>query len=120
MKNIFIRLITAAVVPVVIFASAFDADAKENKHKNWLEDKMEDIREDYDKAIRKIEKSSFSDEQKKILTDQAAANRDLTESQVKAVSDQMMKNREARKSFKDAIRADKENRKAVKEVDDIL
>ena len=32
----------------------------------------------------------------------------------------MTKNREARSGFQDAIRANKDNRKAVKEVDDIL
>ena len=75
---------------------------------------------DYDKAIKRIEESSFTEEQKKLLTDQAAANRDLAISQAQAEADQTTKNRAARSGFDSAVRASKKNRKAVKEVDDIL
>ena len=63
---------------------------------------------------------AFNEEQKKLLTAQAEANRNLATAQIKAVSEQMTKNRNERASFKEAIRASRENRKAVREIDDIL
>ena len=119
MSKIFYCLMAVVFVPAVIFTYSTDVCAKE-KHHNWLDEKIEDIREDYDKAIKKIEKSSFNEEQKKFLSQQAAANRDLATTQLQARYEQMTKNREARSGFQDAIRANKDNRKAVKEVDDIL
>ena len=111
MNRRFYRLAAAALVPAVIFVCAADAGAK---------DKLEDINDDYQKAIKKIDKSSFNEEQKKLLTAQAEANRNLATAQIKAVSEQMTKNRNERASFKEAIRASRENRKAVREIDDIL
>lgn len=115
----FYRLAAAALVPAVIFVCAADAGAKDHR-RDWAEDKLEDINDDYQKAIKKIDKSSFNEEQKKLLTAQAEANRNLATAQIKAVSEQMTKNRNERASFKEAIRASRENRKAVREIDDIL
>lgn len=121
MNKKFYRLTTAAFAAVLFFAATGIASAGEkDKHHGWLDEKIEDIREDYDKAIKKIEESSFTEEQKKLLTDQAAANRDLAISQAQAEADQTAKNRAARSGFDSAVRASKKNRKAVKEVDDIL
>ena len=115
MNRRFYRLAAAALVPAVIFVCAADAGAKDHRR-----DKLEDINDDYQKAIKKIDKSSFNEEQKKLLTAQAEANRNLATAQIKAVSEQMTKNRNERASFKEAIRASRENRKAVREIDDIL
>ncbi len=121
MKKIFYQLTAALLLPAVIFACATDADAKDkDRYRNWTEDKLEDVNEDYEKAIKKIGKSSFTEEQKKLLTTQANANRDLATAQIKAASEQMTKNRNERASFMEAIKASRENRKAVREVDDIL
>ena len=119
MNRRFYRLAAAALVPAVIFVCAADAGAKDHR-RDWAEDKLEDINDDYQKAIKKIDKSSFNEEQKKLLTAQAEANRNLATAQIKAVSEQMTKNRNERVSFKEAIRASRENRKAVREIDDIL
>ena len=117
MNRRFYRLAAAALA--VIFVCAADAGAKDHR-RDWAEDKLEDINDDYQKAIKKIDKSSFNEEQKKLLTAQAEANRNLATAQIKAVSEQMTKNRNERASFKEAIRASRENRKAVREIDDIL
>ena len=119
MNRRFYRLAAAALVPAVIFVCAADAGAKGHR-RDWAEDKLEDINDDYQKAFKKIDKSSFNEEQKKLLTAQAEANRNLATAQIKAVSEQMTKNRNERASFKEAIRASRENRKAVREIDDIL
>ncbi len=119
MKNIFYRLAAGALFATFFFAYAINVEAKSH-HRNWAEDKLEDVHEDYEKAIKKIGKSSFSEEQKKILKAQADANRDLVTSQIKALSAQLTKNQKERESFKEAIKSSRENRKAVREVDDIL
>lgn len=84
-----------------------------------LEKQNREINEDYDEAVEKIGKSSFSAEQKQALTKQAAENRDLAMKQAKEKHDLRMKHWKAREGMKDAMKAEKHNRKAVKEVDDI-
>lgn len=120
MNKYIYRLTATAFAAAVFFAQGTASAGEKDKHHGWLDEKMEDIREDYDKAIKRIEESSFTEEQKKLLTDQAAANRDLAISQAQAEADQTTKNRAARSGFDSAVRASKKNRKAVKEVDDIL
>lgn len=121
MKKVFYSLMASLVLPAAIMAGASNAEAKDkNYDQDWVEEKMEDVMEDYNKAIKKINESSFTAEQKNILTAQAAANRDLMSSQINAIAQQMRKNIQQRADFKDAIRASRENKKAVKEIDDIL
>ncbi len=119
MKKVFYSLMASMVLPAAIMAGASNAEAKDYDQ-DWVEDKMEDVTEDYNEAIKKINESSFTAEQKSILTAQAAANRDLMSSQINAVSQQMRKNMQQRANFRDAIKASRENKKAVKEIDDIL
>ena len=56
MNRRFYRLAAAALVPAVIFVCAADAGAKDHR-RDWAEDKLEDINDDYQKAIRKYDKS---------------------------------------------------------------
>ena len=55
------------VVAAAILTAAANAEAKDYMKKNWLERETADIEEDYHEAIRKIDKSAFSQEQKKYL-----------------------------------------------------
>lgn len=116
MKKIF--YIIAVIAAVFAFGSA---NAGDYHKKNWLEKEMADIHEDYDEAIRKIDKSHFSDEQKAALKAQAKANQDLAETQAKAIDAQLQKNMQERK---DMLSNSKESphkaHKIFKEIDDIL
>lgn len=88
-----------------------------------LNHENKEISEDYDKAIRKINKSAFNADQKKLLMTQAQENKDLAMKQVKERFDMMKKHMDERMkdtSFKAAVKADKANKKAVKEVREIL
>lgn len=51
MNRRFYRLAAAALVPAVIFVCAADAGAKDHR-RDWAEDKLEDINDDYQKAIK--------------------------------------------------------------------
>lgn len=96
-----------------------DCDKMKNKG-HWLEKETKEINEDFDEANYKIEKSQLSADQKNILKKQAKENRDLALKQAKERSDLMKEQRQAREAFRDDIMKDKSNRKAVKEVNDIL
>lgn len=119
MNKIFYGLAVAAIIPALAIGSASDAAAKEH-YKNWIDKQMNEISEDYDEAIAKIKKSSFTEDQKKVLSSQADTNRNLAVSHAKATDEQMAKNRMERENFKNMMKDSHENRKAVKEVDDIL
>lgn len=116
MKKIF--YVMAVIAAVFAF---FDANAGDFHKKNWLEKEMSDIHEDYDEAVKKIEKSHFSDEHKTVLKAQAKANQDLAETQAKAIDAQLQKNMQERK---DMLSNSKESphkaHKIFKEIDDIL
>ena len=114
-----IYLIAAAA----ILTAAANAEAKDHMKKNWLDRETADIEEDYHEAIRKIDKSEFSQEQKNTLKAQAEANKELALSQAKATDEQLQKNREARKNFISNSKHDKKHKKEhkiFKEIDDIL
>ncbi len=114
-----IYLIAAAA----IMTAAANAEAKDHMKKNWLDKETADIEEDYHEAIRKIDKSTFSQEQKNTLKAQAEANKELALSQAKATDEQLQKNREARKNFISNQKHDKKHKKEhkiFKEIDDIL
>ena len=96
-----------------------DKKHKDKKHHDWLKNEVDDIEKDYDKAIEKIEGSSFSDHNKEILRQQAQDNKDLAIKQAKEINELRMQQREARKAMADEITAEKDNRKAIEEISDI-
>lgn len=87
---------------------------------HWLAKQSKEITEDYDEALYKIEKSKLSTENKKILRTQAMQNRDLAMKQANEEANLRMEQEKTREAFKEEIMKDKSNRKAVKEVNDIL
>ena len=115
MKKFAYSIVVAALLAAPTFANAGD-----HMKKNWLEKEMADIQEDYDEAISKINRSSFTEEQKSVLKAQAEANKALAESQAKAVNTQMQKNKEARKGFLNEGNTAHKERKVFEEIDDIL
>ena len=116
MKKIFYLTVVAFSAFAVINANAGDYYKK-----NWLEKEMADIHEDYDDAIRKIDKSHFSDEQKTLLKAQAKANQDLAESQAKAIDAQLQKNKQEREEMlPNSAEPKHKAHKIFKEIDDIL
>ncbi len=116
MKKIFYAI--AFIATIFAFSSA---NAGDYHKKNWLEKEMADIHEDYDEAVRKIDKSHFSDEQKNTLKAQAKANQDLAENQAKAVDAQMQKNKQERENMiSDSKESKHQAHKIFKEIDDIL
>lgn len=87
----------------------------------WLEKEKREIQEDYDEAIEKIGKSTFSQEHKNVLVKQADANKALAMKQAKEKSDQLQKNWNECQKFKEEMKSpDKANSKAIKEVREIL
>lgn len=129
----------AAVLPVVLLANLSDAQAqrknstekdmkaavemvnkKDVKIKHWMSEETNDINEDYSKAVKKINKSTFSDANKEILKTQAQHNKDLMLKQLQDRGDLMMKHWQEREGMRNEMMQSKENRKAVKEVNEIL
>ena len=101
------------------------AEAKSDKdnfsvESHWLSKEKKDIAEKYDKAIYKIEKSQLDENIKNMLKKQADENKNLVMKQAEEIDDLMKKNQTAREPYRAEIMKDKSNRKAVKEVDDIL
>lgn len=99
-------------------------DHKGKKHHNekMLEDKAE-VEKNYDKAVKKINESSFDKEQKKLLLKQADENKELALRHIKERSELAGKHwdeRQAKDGLKDKAMADKSNRKAIKKVRDIM
>ena len=114
------KILYAIALIAAVFAFSA-AEAGDYHKKNWFEKEMADIHEDYLEAIRKIDKSHFSDEQKNVLKAQAKANQDLAEANAKAVDAQLQKNMQERK---DMMKNSKEKihgaHKIFKEIDDIF
>lgn len=109
------------ILPVVMFTSMSNADAKGGKNpERWLAKETADINEDFDEAIYKVDNSTLSKEAKELLTAQAKSNKELALKQAKETSMQKEKNWKAREKFSKEIKAEKKNRKAVKEVEEIL
>ena len=87
---------------------------------HWLAKENAEINEDYNEAVYKIGKTSLPQDAKDLLLSQAQANKELALKQAKEKSALMMKNMEAREKFRDQIMQEKRNRKAVREIEDIL
>lgn len=137
MKKMF--YVISAVLPVVLLANLSEAqaqrknstdkemkaavemvDKKDAKIKHWMSEENNEIVEDYNKAIKKIDKSSFSAANKDILKTQAQHNKELMQKQIQERGDLMMKHWQEREGMRAEMKQSKENRKAVKEVNDIL
>lgn len=96
---------------------------KKPSPEKWLNHQNKEIDEDYSKAVKKINKSTFNQDTKNLLMKQAAENKDLAMKQAKERSDMMKKHWDARKNmdgFKKSMHDEGANRKAVKEVRDII
>ena len=87
---------------------------------HWLENERHDIDEDYQEALYKIKKSQLPDNLKELLRDQAEENRSLALEQAEDRAELMKKHQAAREEYRDEFMKDKSNRKAVKEVMNIL
>lgn len=89
-------------------------------HNKKTHEDIQDINEDYQKALRKIDKSSFSDEQKSLLKKQAAQSKELALKQLQERSQMAEQHQKAREALnmQDAMHS-KANRKAVKKIHDI-
>ena len=93
---------------------------KMNKHHQNIQEESEEINQAYLKAIKKIQKSDFNDEQKVLLTMQAEENKNLALKQLQergALNKKHMQQR-AKADFQPLMK-EKANKKAVKKVDDI-
>lgn len=117
-------LVWGLFLPLLIFSISV-AEAKSDKddfsvESHWLAKEKKDIIEQYDKAIYKIDKSQLDDNLKNMLKQQADENKNLATKQAEEINDLMKKNQTAREPYRAEIMKDKSNRKAVKEVDDIL
>lgn len=99
-----------------------DHKGKKHHKEKMLEDKAE-VEKNYDKAVKKINESSFDREQKKLLLKQADENKELALRHIKERSELAGKHwdeRQAKDGLKDKAMADKSNRKAIKKVRDIM
>ncbi len=122
MKKSFLFL--GLFLPLFVI-SLSNAEAKSDKDEflvesHWLAKEKKDITEQYDKAIYKIDKSQLDENLKNLLKQQADENKNLAIKQAEEINDLMKKNQTAREPYRAEILKDKSNRKAVKEVDDIL
>lgn len=138
-----LNLLFAMALPLAMMGNIDNASAERANHtkkdvlvvanaeKNPMQMKMDEklkhqekeINEDYEKAIKKINKSTFNDEQKKMLISQAKENKTLAMKQNKERIEIMKKHWNQRMmddGFKAAMEAEKANKKAVKEVKEII
>ena len=99
-----------------------DHKGKKHHKEKMLEDKSE-VEKNYDKAVKRINESSFDKEQKKLLLKQADENKELALRHIKERSELAGKHRDERlaeNGLKDKAMADKSNRKAIKKVRNIM
>ena len=91
-----------------------------NNPERWLAEETAEINEDYNKAVYKIGQTNLPEDAKDLLLSQAKSNKELALKQAKEKSEQMADNMEAREKFRDQFQQEKRNRKAIREVEDIL
>lgn len=98
-----------------------DKKHKEKKHHHkMIQEQTEEINESYAKALHKIEKSSFSPEQKELLKKQAQQNRDWALQKMNEYQQLMQQQMQARQKLDmQALMKDKDNRKLVKRISEI-
>ncbi len=92
-------------------------DGARKHHNQRQQEQLNEINEDYAKALKKIDASSFSAEQKELLKKQAMENKELSLQQAEVRSKLMQQQADARRAadMRSAMN-DKANRKAVKKV----
>ena len=118
-KIIYIFMI---LIPTILLFNIVSADAKVEKKEsatvkdNWLENKLENINKKYDEAIIKIKESTFSDKNKKVLSEQAEENRNLAVECAKKRNILRERHRKEREELILQMKQQKENRKAVQNV----
>ena len=89
-------------------------------HHKMMQEQTEEINESYAKALRKIEKSSFSPEQKELLKQQALQNRDWALQKMNEYQQLMQQQMQARQKLDmQALMKDKDNRKLIKKISEI-
>ena len=121
-----ILVIMIAIVPSMLLFGITKVEAKaevgnsvsESKvvSDNWLEKKLEQINKNYDKAVKKVSESGFSDKNKQILLEQAEENRNLAIECAKKRNILRDRHRKERESLILQMKLQKENRKAVQDV----
>ncbi len=85
-----------------------------------MQEEMSEINEDYQKALKKIDKSDFSAPQKEALKNQAMENKNLAEKQLQEKQQLIQKHRMANKDLMMQAKENKADRKALKEIREIL
>ena len=121
-----ILVIMIAIVPSMLLFGITKVEAKaevgnsvsESKvvSDKWLEKKLEQINKNYDKAVKKVSESGFSDKNKQILLEQAEENRNLAIECAKKRNILRDRHRKERESLILQMKLQKENRKAVQDV----
>lgn len=86
----------------------------------WLSKENGEINEEYREAVAKINKSTLPQVDKDLLLKQAAANKELALKQAQEKMELLKQNWQEREDFSQELLKEKANRKAIKEVDDIL
>ena len=118
-KIIYIFMI---LIPTILLFNIVSADAKVEKKEsatvkdNWLENKLENINKKYDEAIIKIKESTFSDKNKKVLSEQAEENKDLAIECAKKRNILRERHKKERENLILQMKLKTENRKAVQNV----
>lgn len=90
------------------------------KHEKKMKKKMAEIDEHYNKAIKKIDESDFTDAQKDLLKSQALENKNLAERQLKERTDTIMQHRKSNMEMMHKAHENKKDKKALKEIKEIL
>ncbi len=120
-KSSLIFFVFLASLVVSISVAKAETDKNDfSSESHWLSKEKKDITEQYDKAIYKIEKSQLNENLKNMLRQQANENKNLATKQAEEINMLRKKHQAARESYRAEFMKDKSNRKAVKEVDDIL
>ena len=120
-KSSLIFFVFLASLVVSISVAKAETDKNDfSSESHWLSKEKNDITEQYDKAIYKIEKSQLNENLKNMLRQQANENKNLATKQAEEINMLRKKHQAARESYRAEFMKDKSNRKAVKEVDDIL
>ena len=118
-KIIYIFMI---LIPTILLFNIVSVEAKVEKKEsatvkdNWLENKLENINKKYDEAIIKIKESTFSDKNKKVLSEHAEENKDLAIECAKKRNILRERHKKERENLILQMKLKTENRKAVQNV----
>lgn len=90
------------------------------KHEKKMKKEMAEIDEHYQKAVKKIDESDFTEAQKELLKSQALENKNLAEKQLKERADIMMQHHKDNMDIMKKAHENKKDKKAMKEIKEIL